>query len=118
MSARAGRRRLLSSSLGIVSPVYQAENLDLCWERRGVDPPFIRIDQIRRPRKCNNLPPDGRGDKKQQLSGVAATNLVANRQAAKHVSYPTAAANSQGSFSMPSALEHQPHDKRRPSTSP
>src|SRR5438132_13536354 len=115
MSARPRRRRPLSSRLGIVSPVYQTKNLDVCRERKGIDPPFIRVDQIRHPGKCNNLSPDGRRDKNNQFFGVLTTNLVANRQTAKHVSYPTTAANDDGSLSMSGALESQPKCKRHPS---
>jgi len=41
---------------------------------------------------------------------MAATNVIAHRQGANHVSYPDQPANDDGSFSMASALENQPHD--------
>jgi hypothetical protein len=117
MSARPGRRRLLSSRLGIITPFYQAKNLGVCRERKRIDPPFIRKDQIRALRHYNDFPPNWRRDKNQQLTEVPTTNLIANRQAAKHVSYPAAAANDDGSPSMSGALKNQPHNKRSPSAS-
>jgi hypothetical protein len=117
MSARPGRRRLLSSRLRIVSPFYQAKNLGVCRERKGINPPFIRKDQIRALRHYCGFPPNWRRDKNQQPPGVPTTNLVANGQAAKHVSYPTTAANDNGSPSMSGALKNQPKRKRYPPAS-
>jgi hypothetical protein len=117
MRARPGCARLLARRSGVVNCVDQTKNLGVCRERKGIDPPFIRKDQIRRPGKFNDLSPDGSGDKNNKFSWVATTNFVANRQAAKHVSYPTTAANEDGSLSMSGALKNQPHDKRCPSTS-
>jgi len=37
---------------------------------------------------------------------MAATNVIAHRQGANHVSYPDQPANDDGSFSMASALEN------------
>jgi hypothetical protein len=40
---------------------------------------------------------------------MAATHVIAHRQGANHVSYPGEPANDDGSFSMASALEKEPH---------
>src|SRR5262245_21466084 len=117
MRAGPGCERLLAGHLGIVNCVHGTKKLDAHWEFKRVNPPFIRIHQVRRTRHYNDFPPNWRGDKNQQLSAVAATHLLAHRQGAKDVSYPPAAANDHRSLSISHALEHQPQRERYPSAS-
>src|SRR5882724_973807 len=118
MSARPGCERLLAGRLGIVTFVHETKKIDVSWERERVDPPFVRINQIHRPRHYNDFSPNWRGDKDNKFSGMPTMHLLAYWQRAKHVSYSAAAANDDGSLAAPSALEDQPDDKRCPSTSP
>src|SRR5262245_60833265 len=118
MITRPRPTRLLSSRSRVISPAYQAKDLDVCRKCKGIDPPFIRKDQIRRLRKCNNLAPDGRGDKNNKSPGGAATDPLPKPPNAKNRPQPPAAANNHDSFSMPNALENEPNDTRYPSTSP
>jgi hypothetical protein len=56
------------------------------------------------------MPPNCCGHKDEKLSRVAPTNVIAHRQGANYVSYTGEPANDDGSFSMPGALENQPHN--------
>jgi hypothetical protein len=114
MAVRPGCVQLLAGRLGIVDFVDQTKKFDLSRQGKRVDPPSIRIYQIRRSRKYNDLTPNCCRNKNKKLSGVPATNLIAHRQGANHVSYPAEAANDDCSLSMPRALENQPHDERHP----
>ena len=106
-----------ASCLRVINPLYQAEKIDVRWKCKRVYPPPILVDQIRAPRHHNDLAPNWRCDKDQQLPLMPATHLLADRQRAKYVSYPAATANDHGWLSVSTKLDDQADRKRNSSTS-